>query len=121
MTLVHLVAAAAAFDPEAATQTYLATLKGAARAKSDAYFEGGYWLILWGALVAIAGELVQLHFGLARRWRDWAERIAPRWLAPALFSVPYAVVGTLIVLPWTIYTCYFREKQYDLINQSSGD
>jgi STE24 endopeptidase len=121
MTLVHLVAAAAAFDPEAATQTYLATLKGAARAKSDAYFEGGYWLILWGALVAIAGELVQLHFGLARRWRDWAERIAPRWLAPALFSVPYAVVGTLIVLPWTIYTGYFREKQYDLMNQSFGD
>lgn len=121
MTFVHLAAAATAFDPEAATQAYLATLKGAARAKSDAYFEGGYWLILWGALVAIAGELVQLHFGLARRWRDWAERIAPRWLAPALFSVPYAVAGALIVLPWTIYTGYFREKQYDLMNQSFGD
>lgn len=121
MTLVQLAAAVAAFDPEAATQAYLATLKGAARAKSDAYFEGGYWLILWGALVAIAGELVQLHFGLARRWRDWAERIAPRWLAPALFSVPYAVAGSLIVLPWTIYTSYFREKQYDLMNQSFGD
>ncbi|MFZ4745318.1 MAG: M48 family metallopeptidase [Sphingomonas sp.] len=121
MTLVQLAAAVAAFDPEAATQAYLATLKGAARAKSDAYFEGGYWLILWGALVAIAGELVQLHFGLARHWRDWAERIAPRWLAPALFSVPYAVAGSLIVLPWTIYTSYFREKQYDLMNQSFGD
>jgi STE24 endopeptidase len=121
MTLLHLAAAATAFDPEAATQAYLATLKGAARAKSDAYFEGGYWLILWGALVAVAGELVQLHFGLARRWRDWAERIAPRWLAPALFSVPYAVAGALIVLPWTIYTGYFRENQYDLMNQSFGD
>lgn len=121
MTLVQLAAAVAAFDPEAATQAYLATLKGAARAKSDAYFEGGYWLILWGALVAIAGELIQLHFGLARHWRDWAERSAPRWLAPALFSVPYAVAGSLIVLPWTIYTSYFREKQYDLMNQSFGD
>ncbi len=121
MTLLHLAAAAAAFDPEAATQAYLATLKGSARAKSDAYFEGGYWLILWGALVAIAGELFQLHFGLARRWRDWAERFGPRWLAPALFSVPYAVAGTLIVLPWTIYTGYFREKQYDLMNQTFGD
>jgi len=121
MTLLHLAAAAAAFDPEAATQAYLATLKGAARAKSDAYFEAGYWLILWGALVAVAGELVQLQFGLAARWRDWAERIAPRWLAPALFSVPYIVVGTLITLPWTIYTGYFREKQYDLMNQSFAD
>ncbi len=121
MTLLNLAAAAAAFDPEAATQAYLATLKGAARAKSDAYFEGGYWLILWGALVAIVGELVQLHFGLARRWRDWAERIAPRWLAPALFTVPYVIAGTLIVLPWTIYTGYFREKQYGLMNQSFAD
>ncbi len=38
--------AAPAFDPETGTQAYLATLDGAARARSDAYFEGGYWLIL---------------------------------------------------------------------------
>lgn len=121
MTFTMMAAAVTAFDPEAATQAYLVTLKGAARAKSDAYFEGGYWLILWGALVAIVSELVQLNFGLARRWRDWAERIAPRWLAPALFTVPYIIVGTLIVLPWTIYTGFIREKQYGLMNQSFGD
>ena len=121
MTFTMMAAAVTAFDPEAATQAYLATLKGAARAKSDAYFEGGYWLILWGALVAIVSELVQLNFGLARRWRDWAERIAPRWLAPALFTVPYIIVGTLIVLPWSIYTGFIREKQYGLMNQSFGD
>ncbi len=121
MLLMTLAGAAAAFDPEAATNAYLATLKGAARAKSDSYFEGGYWLILWGALVAIASELIQLHFGLARRWRDWAERIAPRWLAPALFTVPYVIVGVLIVMPWTIYTGFVREKQYDLMNQSFTD
>ena len=121
MLLMTLAGAAAAFDPEAATNAYLATLKGAARAKSDAYFEGKYWLILWSALVAIAGELIQLHFGLARRWRDWAERIAPRWLAPALFTVPYVIAGALIALPWTIYTDFFREKHYDLMNQSFSD
>jgi STE24 endopeptidase len=121
MILMTLAGAAAAFDPQAATNAYLATLKGAARAKSDAYFEGGYWLILWGALIAIAGELIQLHFGLARRWRDWAERIAPRWLAPALFTVPYVIAGTLISLPWSIYTGFVREKHYDLMNQSFGD
>ncbi len=121
MLLMSLAGAAATFDPEAATNAYLATLKGAARAKSDAYFEGGYWLILWGALVAIATELIQLHFGLARRWRDWAERIAPRWLAPALFTIPYVIAGVLIAMPWTIYTGFIRERQYDLMNQSFGD
>ena len=48
MTFASLIAAAAAtaipFDPETATRAYLATLNGAARAKSDAYFEGGYWV-----------------------------------------------------------------------------
>lgn len=121
MTLLTFAAVAMAFDPEAATQVYLSTLKGAARAKSDAYFEGGYWLILWGTLIAVASELAQLHFGLARRWRDWAERVAPRWLAPALFTIPYVITGTLIVLPWTIYTGFIREKQYDLMNQSFTD
>ena len=37
-----------AFDAEAATQTYMATLSDAARARSDAYIEGGYWLLLGG-------------------------------------------------------------------------
>ncbi|MBS0278331.1 MAG: hypothetical protein JSR81_11975, partial [Proteobacteria bacterium] len=35
--------AAPAFDVQKATNAYLAEVKGAARAKSDAYFEGGYW------------------------------------------------------------------------------
>ena len=35
-----------ASDVEAATQAYLATVPEAARLRSDAYFEGGYWLIL---------------------------------------------------------------------------
>ena len=120
MILANLAVAATAFDAEAATRAYLATLNGAARAKSDAYFEGGYWLILWGALVAIASDLLQLHFGLSARWRDWAERSAPRWLAPALYALPYILVGTVIVLPWTIYTGFVRELQYGLMNQSFG-
>ena len=48
---------AAPFDPEAASRAYLATVNGAARAKSDAYFEGGYWLLLWGTIIAIASEI----------------------------------------------------------------
>ena len=122
MLLVHLAPLATAFDPEAATKTYLATLSGAARAKSDAYFEGGYWLLLWGALVGIFAELVQLHFGLSARYRDWAERVTKRrWLVPALYAIPYVIIGTLIVLPWTIYTGFVRERQYDLMNQSFAE
>ena len=111
-------ALATSFDPEAATQVYLATLKGAARAKSDAYFEGGYWLILWGALVSVFADLVLLRTGLSVRFRDWAERTTKRrFLQSMLFGVPYVLVSTIILVPWTLYTGYFREKQYDLLDQ----
>src|SRR5439155_15367668 len=36
-----------AFHPATATQKWLNTVPSDQRAKSDAYFEGGYWLILW--------------------------------------------------------------------------
>lgn len=111
--------AAAPFDPEAATQAYLATLKGAARAKSDSYFEGGYWLLLWGALVAIVSDLIILRTGLSARFRDWAERWGKwRWLQTMIWTVPYVLVSTLIVAPWTIYTGFIREDQYGLMNQT---
>lgn len=114
-------AASGAFDPETATRAYLDTLQGDARAQSDAYFEGGYWLILWGALVGVLGEWVLLHFGWSAKFRDLAERITrARWLVPALYAVPYVIVSTLIVFPWAIYTGFIRERQYDLMNLSFG-
>jgi len=40
------------FDPEAATNAYLAQIPADATARSNAYFEGGYWLLLWDFLVS---------------------------------------------------------------------
>jgi hypothetical protein len=42
---------AEAFDPAAATRAWLATVPAEKRVRSDAYFEGGYWLILWNFLL----------------------------------------------------------------------
>lgn len=120
-TVVPTAAFAAAFDAEAATEAYLATLKGAARAQSDAYFEGGYWLLLWGTLVSVLVDLLILRTRLSSRFRDWAERASKRrFVQSMLYSVPYVVVSTIIVAPWTIYTGYVREKQYDLLSQDFG-
>lgn len=109
------------FDVDAATRAWLDTLDPEARARSDAYFEGGYWLLLWGTLVAIAAEWVLLHFGLSARFRALGERITRRrWLVPAIYAVPYTIVSSLIVLPWTIYTDFIREGQYGLMNLGFG-
>lgn len=121
MLIDILAAAPAAFDPDAATRAYLDTLQGAARDRSDAYFEGGYWLLLWGALVSVAASWVMLRFGWSAAWRSWAERVTKRrWLQPALYALPFAIVSILIVFPWTLYTDYFREKQYGLMNLGLG-
>ena len=94
-------------------------MQGAARAKSDAYFEGGYWLPLWGALVSVVVYGAMLRFGWAATWSGWATRITRReWLKPAIFSIPFILAGTLLMLPWAIYTGYFREHQYGMSNQS---
>src|SRR5690349_15884361 len=42
------------FDPQKATNAYLARVSGKARQRSDAYFEGGYVLLFIDAAYAIA-------------------------------------------------------------------
>ncbi len=110
-----------AFDPELATQAYMATLKGAARAKSDAYFEGGYWLILWDFLVTVVANLIVLRLGWAARLSAWTRGKTGPLLAAPLFAVPYLLIVTLITVPWIIYTDFVREHAYGLSNQSFGE
>ena len=110
-------AAQAPFDVEAATRAYLDTLQGAARERSDSYFEGGYWLLLWGTLVTVFVSWLVLRLGWSAAWRRWAERVTSRrWLQPALYALPFFIIPTLIILPWSIYTLWYREGQYGLMN-----
>jgi len=53
------------FNADAATDAYLAQIPADATAKSDAYFEGGYWLILWDFLYGAVVCLLLLNL----RWR----------------------------------------------------
>lgn len=116
-----LAVAGGGFDVEAATRAYLDTLQGPARAKSDAYFEGGHWLILWGTAVTVLIDWLLLRFRLSAAFRTLGERISERpgvvtWITALL----YALVGWIIALPWTLYTDFWRERQYDLMDQGFG-
>jgi STE24 endopeptidase len=114
-------AGASAFDVEQASRAYIDTLQGADLEKSNQYFEGGYWLILWAALVGVLVDFAILQSRLSARFRDWAERVtSKKWLQPALYAFPYVIAGFLFTLPWTIYTGFFREQQYGLMSQDFG-
>src|SRR5271168_420662 len=65
-------AASGHFDADAATAAYLATMTPAARARSDAYFEGGYWLTLWDFLFGLLLAWALLGWRLSARMRDFA-------------------------------------------------
>ena len=113
---------AAGFDVESATRAYLDTLQGAALEKSNAYFEGGYWLLLWGTLVAIIADGVFLRFRWSAKIRDFADRLTSKqWLQPAVYVIPYVLISTVIIFPWVVYTQYFREKEYGLMNLGFAD
>ncbi|HEY1773511.1 MAG TPA: M48 family metallopeptidase [Gammaproteobacteria bacterium] len=116
-----VAATAKAFDADAATQKWLDTMSPTARAKSDAYFEGGYWLILWDFVVALVIAWLFLGTRLSAKMRDFAESIAkPRWLSTLIYAAEYLVLSTLIGLPWAIYEGWFREQQYGMSNQTVG-
>lgn len=114
------------FDPDKATQAYLARISGKARERSDAYFEGGYWLLLVDTLYAVAIAALLL-FTRASAWmRNRAQRITRSrfWQVP-IYVAQYMIATTILALPLSIYEGFIREHAYGLSNQNflqwSGD
>jgi STE24 endopeptidase len=115
-------AASGHFDADVATAAYLATMTPAARARSDAYFEGGYWLTLWDFLIGILLAWALLGWRLSARMRDFAERrIRFRWAQTALYAIQYFVLTTVVTLPWAAYEGFIRERQYGMSTQGLSD
>jgi STE24 endopeptidase len=107
------------FDVNSATQAWLNTLSAAQRAHSNAYFEGGYWLLLWNLLWGLAIAALLLSGQRSARLRNWTERVsARRGLQTLLYSAIYLLLIWLLSLPLSIYQDYFREHQYGLATQS---
>jgi len=110
---------ASSFDPAAATQAWLNTVPPEKRAKSNAYFEGRYWLILWNFLLAVAISIFLLASRISARMRDFAER---RTLFGAiqvpLYAIPYFVLVYVLSFPLNLYENFYREHQYGFATQS---
>jgi STE24 endopeptidase len=111
----------AQFDPVAATQAYLAVLTPAQHAKAQAYTQGGHWLLLWGALVAVAAAWIVLRSGVLLRLRDGIERGRRKpWRVALIVVLADGVLEALLGLPWSVYSDWWREKSYGLTSQGLG-
>lgn len=109
------------FSAEAATDAYLAEIPASAKSRSDAYFEGGYWLILWDLIVTLLIMWLLLHFRWSAKMRNLAERVTRfRALQTALYWVQFLLVTSILSFPMTMYEGFFRERKYGLMNQAFG-
>ena len=110
---------ATSFDPAAATQAWLDIVPKEKREKSDAYFEGGYWLLLWDYVVAAAISVLLLSTRLSARLRDFAERVTKSGtLQVACYGVAYLLLVYVLSFPLNVYEHFFREHQYGFATQT---
>jgi STE24 endopeptidase len=107
------------FDPAAATEAWLASVPRDQREKSDAYFEGGYWLLLWNFLLTAAICIFLLESRISARLRDFAERATKvRSFQIACYAIPYFLIVATLTFPLNLYENFLREHQYGLATQS---
>lgn len=104
-------------DPVVATKAFMNRLQGEAREKSDAYAEGGYWLLLWNVLYDLAVAWLLLSRRISSGIRDFVERRThSKNLQTLLYVLVYIPLTTLLAFPITFYQGYLREHQYGLSN-----
>ena len=111
----------ASFSVEAATDAYMARIPASSRTRSDAYFQGGYWLILWDFLYGAVIALVLLNLRWSAVMRNLAERITRfNPLQTFIYWVEYSLITFVLGAPLVIYEGYTRERQYGLATQTFG-
>jgi STE24 endopeptidase len=105
------------FDSEIATQQYLDQLTPEQKERSDAYFEGGYWIMLWEFVIEIAIALIFL-FGLSKWIRRITARAKKTSIQNLIYIALYLIIAFLIAFPLSMYTGFFREHQYGMSNMN---
>jgi STE24 endopeptidase len=109
------------FDAIAATNAYLAQIPADKTSRSDAYFEGVYWMILWDFLYGAVVALLLLNLRWSARMRDLAERVTRfKPVHTCVYWLQYLVLTGILAFPLTVYEDYFREHKYGLATQSFG-
>src|ERR1051326_4737410 len=91
-------------DPAAATRAWLDTVPADEKARSDAYFEGGYWLILWNFLLTVAIALFLLITRLSAHIRDFAAKLTKfRAIQVAVYAIGFALITGILSFPLNYY------------------
>jgi len=109
------------FDAERATTAWVETLTPEQRAKSDAYFEGGYVLDVLDFAYGLGIAALFLLTPLSRRMRAVAERVGKgAFLRSVVYAAQYIVLLTVFNFPMAWYRGFQREHAYGMANNGFG-
>jgi STE24 endopeptidase len=108
------------FDPKAETARYIDGLGANALDKAAAYTTGSHWLLLWG--LAVAGIITWglVRWGLLDRMQARMERRSGFIRTISITGV-YFLLSSLLALPWSLYSDYWRERSYGRSSQPLSD
>lgn len=109
-----------ALNPQAATQAYIDSLGPEALELSRAYTLGNHWLLLTGLIVSALVTWLIVKSGVLDKVFGW---VSDRWPNLRVFVVAgvFSIVSTLLTLPYSLYTDWWRELQYDRTSQPIAD
>lgn len=106
------------FNPDIETQKYLNTITPEQKEKSDAYFEGKYWISLWAFIMEVIIAWIFLSLGLSRWMKNRVEKVKYTFIRNFLYAVFYFIISFILTFPLNIYTGFFREHKYGLSNMA---
>lgn len=109
-----------AFNAEIATKAYIDGLGEEALMQAAAYTAGNHWLMLWSLGVTVLSTWLILRSSILTTLVD---KLSGKGLFNRAFrvSAAFIVLSSIIELPWTIYTSWYRQTQYDMTAQPLGD
>jgi len=108
------------FDVQQATDTYINSLGIEALAKSTAYTSGSHWILLWGFLISALTTWVFVKYGILNKI-DAKLNKRSLWLRSFVISGAFIFLSSLLMLPWSIYSDWWREFSYGKTSQPIED
>ena len=107
-------------DPRAETARYIDSLGAETLEKASSYTAGNHWLLLWGLLVSALVAWLIVRWGVLNRIQA---KLANRRVAARAMVVggTYVLISSLLSLPWSIYSGWWRERQYGRSSQPFAD
>jgi STE24 endopeptidase len=108
-------------DVEAETARWLATMSAEETQRAIDYTHGSHWLILGGFLVSVLIGWLVIRSGLLTGVRDRLNGGRPRPnLTVLAVGVLYSIVSFVLGLPWSWWSGWRRETEYELTSQPVG-